>query len=370
MSWSPCPICDHRNPASAIRCTACGAAFDDPDVRTLAGLPPVADLAPAGGLSSSRFLGVSLDGLGEPAALGRVARIAAVLLLVAALLPMSPDFQGLDFVWSHLGARPLALGLTFAVLLALIGAGWIDRLARPAFALAAVLSTLGMVLLPALGHFGGAPQAVLPLHAIGLVVAGAALIVRLARPGAAGARVALGAGALLAAVGLFLDLGDGGGLPIELGGRRLAEEASTGGAYLALLQLEAANPFILFGALALFLPVVAALTCAVLAWPRPSGPWDRAALALRPLGWLIVLHAALFAAELAFNMTGWSDPAGYVVGDRYVRGDDLMSGAIAGRLRMGAIGALYSLIACVGLASLALGRADRTVPPAATSATR
>jgi hypothetical protein len=364
MSWNTCPICDHKNPRTLNRCAACGADFDDPDVRAMAGVEPgpAATLAPSvGALATARFLGVSLDGLADGHALRRLGVALAAVLAVGFLIPLTADYHKLHFAWSQ-----LEHGAAFALLLPLVAValGLVAALGRglPPAAVAAgfaLVGLAGVVSLPTLGRFGGAPQALVPLHAIGLVVAGGALVVRLARPDDRAARLALTVGAALAVIGLFVKLGAGGAMPFELGGAA-ASDASPGMAWLDALSVQARNPFVLFAALAIFVPALAAGVAAALAWPAGSGPWDRSALPLRVLGALVLLAPALVAAELAFNMTGWSERGVARIDGRWVELGDLMSGAVIGRLRMGVLGAGYAVMAGFGLAALYLTRRPRS----------
>jgi hypothetical protein len=332
-----CPICARPCAADAPRCPACGTDLYDPAVRELVGAPPAPE-APAivaGELATARVLGCTRDGLAD----GKSARglglwLGLILLLsfvvpafqvphpyqryVAATDTMEPAIRWeYKMVWDLVGGKarkpppvvallfPLAAGL-LAVALALtprvppvVRAGGL-----------ALLGLLGLALcLGPHGRYAFTPHTLITVTNLGMLVGGVGVAWRLLEPTSSEARWVLVAGAGLSLIGLLIPAGAlWRQLPGEyrsyadlLGFR--VENATPLQAILGGLDRRAAP--ILFLSLWAALPILVMPLAIGFAWPRPQGPWDKAAPVLRPLAYLILLYLPVAYALYAFNMLGW-----------------------------------------------------------------
>ena len=369
-----CPVCGRKSTfATTMRCRGCGADFYDADVRALArahdgeGTTPGAraqDTA-AGALASSRVLWLPLEPTQAHASLRKLAGIGAALLIAAFFIPLSPDYASFQMAWSLLD-RGQAVALLLPPVAAALGLA--AALIRPlaiwqCAALLVVPAAVGLLTLPALGHFAGTPHTPVPLFLLGMSVAGAALIVRILRPTSREARHGVVLGAVLALIGQLVPVADPTGLlPVELlfypGAEALGPVAMPVAAPLAAFS---GDMLVLWVCLYLLLPLALLPAAALAAWPRPRGPWDQWDTTVRALTWLVVLYLPLGFALYLFDMMGWglgirgvvlpgsaAGPAGSLVASW----DDFLQASIIGRTRMGLLATAYALWLHLGLAAL------------------
>jgi hypothetical protein len=365
MSWSPCPVCSTKNPPAAMRCSACGAAFDDPDVQAMAGEAAAMSssrLGEAGAISASRFLGFSLDALADGSAARRLAIIGSGLLVAGFLAPLTVDYQNVAWTWQVLDVGP-ALALLFPAAAILIALGLAlaplpDRIRAGALA---ALGLAGIATLPFLGRFAGAPSA--PINPFFLVAPfiAAAIAFRLHSPRSQAARRALAITAGLGLVALFIPVpGAAQLLPIEL---RSGQGSSAAGS-IAGTFIDVFHPFptILFLCLMALLPLALLPAAVALGWPAPKGVWDTGGKLLRPVGWFVALYVPLSFFLLAFNVAGWDFPGFVATGDQVVTVSDFVKTTMIGRIKLGLLAAGFSLWAALGAVALVIRpeRAART----------
>lgn len=379
MAWFPCPICSTKNPRGAMRCSSCGAAFDDPDVRALGGQAAAVtpeSLGEAGSLSASRFLRFSLEGLVDGSSVARLALVGAALLAVGFLLPLTMDFETLVPAWKAVNRRGPDMALVYPIGAVFFGLVFglaplkvrISRVPVSGGARATALAALGvagLATLPSLGRFAGANEAPLTLVPLLLMPAAAAIILRLHQPRDRPPRITLIAAGALAMAALFIPFADAWRvLPTELrfyleGPEQLAT-GSTAGAFLEVWNRD---PNVLFVCAFALLPLAMVPAAILVAWPTPSGIWDKAGLVLRPIGWLVLLYLPFSYALQAFNLTGW-DVAGVVgTGEHVVRYEDFVKTTMVGRVRLAFLAGGFSLWAGLGLVPLlarVTGRSGRT----------
>lgn len=355
MAWVPCPLCKTQNPRDAMRCRSCGADFADPDVIALGGGAAAlqeSDVAAAGSLSASRFLRFSLDDLASGESARRLTIAGAVLLAAGFIAPLTIDYQSLVLPWKAADGGPV-VALFFP--LAVIAAGLVLAFAPgvPARVRAGGLAPLGlagMATLPFLGRFAGAPSAPLALAPLFLAPAAAAVALRLHDPTSLRARRVLAAASGLTLVAMLVRYDEAQRvLPAEvqfwLRDSDALDRSTTLAAYLEVWN---SDPNVLFICLMGVLPLLLLPAALALAWPKPSGVWDRAGMALRPIGWLLVLYLPLSYLLAAFNLTGM-DFAGRVGTGEYVATfEHFARTTMMGRLKLAALAAGYGLWAALG----------------------
>lgn len=362
-SWTHCPVCAQRNPPHTMRCTACGADFSDPDVQALAGVDASSlDLGASGSLASSVFLGVSEDGLTSGTSLRSLAVVGAALAGLGFLLPVSTDFVELGAAWNA-GGPTFALWFPVVALLAGVVVAALPRIAPLHRAgLLTAVGVVGLLTLPSLAALGGAPEKALVPLTLGLALVGTGLVLRLMSPHSQPARLLVAAGAIATVAGLLLPVGDAdSALPVEL--RFYLDDAlGTAPPAQAYTTVFQPDPTIVFVTLLALLPLLVAPIAAGLAWPRPSGAWDRLDLVLRPLAWLCVLYWPLSYALSALNVMGWDYARSVIIDHRYISVDDFTTSALAGRLRVAVLALGYALWAQLPAVTLhhALARRPET----------
>ncbi|MCP4448577.1 MAG: hypothetical protein GY811_25055 [Myxococcales bacterium] len=361
MSWTPCPVCTQNNPASSMRCSACGADFGDPDVMAMMSEDASNIVAPKvapGSLAHSNFLGISEDGLVEGSALRKLAIIGSLFLIGAFLLPISIDFGDKVMAWKALEGAP-AIALLFPVLAAIMGIASaivpLQSWQRAATLLAAGL--VGLTTLPFLGSLSGSPEALLPLIWLGVVVSSWGLVLRCYDSQSMLARKIAIAGAVLAFVGFFLPLSaPQNAVPLEM--RFYFRGAlESGSAFTVYKTVFNRDPMVFFSSIYLFLPMFLLPLGAALAWATPSGAWDKMGMVLRPVAWLTVLYVPIGFALFAFNLLG-ENSGRVIIDNAYYSWNEVTNAALLGRLRLLLLGSVFALWA--SLPSMALLRAFGT----------
>lgn len=346
MSWIPCPVCSQNNPASSMRCSACGADFSDPDVMAMMGEDVSNIVAPevaAGSLAHGTFLGFSEEGLIDGGAVRKLALVGSIFLVAAFLVPVSIQFEEKVMAWKALDSAP-AIALLFPALAALMGliafVAPLQAWQRSATLVAAGI--IGIATLPFLASLSGSPEQLLPLVWLGTLTGGWGLVLRCYDSQNMFARKLAIGGAVIAVVGFFLPLSDPQhAVPLEM--RFYFREAiDSGSAFTVYKTVFNKDPMVFFSSLYLFLPMVLLPLGAALAWAKPSGAWDKTGMFLRPIAWLAVLYVPIGFALFAFNLLGEND--GRVIIDNAVYSwNDVTSHALLGRLRMLALGAVFAL---------------------------
>lgn len=366
MAWVPCPLCRTRNPGGSVRCSSCGAAFDDPDVRALAGEAAAVSsstLGEAGVLSASRFLGFSLDAAAEGSAARRLAAIGAALLAIGFLAPLTVDFAHLVPTWKLVGGGP-ALALLFPVVALALGVA-VALAPLPGRVRSAALVALGLAgiaTLPYHGRFSGGPWAAMNPFLFAMPLAGAAIAFRLWAPASRAARIAVVAAGVLVVVSLFV--------PVPAAERLLPVEMTwfgivptgTHSMFDAYTGIERGARLLFLLPLSAFFPIGLMAAAGALAWPPARGVWDTRGKLLRAVGWLVALYLPLSYLLFAFHQVGMED-AGYVqVGEYVASYASVVKTTMVTRTKLAALAAGYSLwIAIGGLALLATReRSDRT----------
>ncbi|HUS65236.1 MAG TPA: hypothetical protein VMZ28_11865 [Kofleriaceae bacterium] len=369
MAWVPCPLCQTQNPKDAMRCRSCGADFADPDVIALGGgaaAMPESAVGEAGSLSASRFLRFSLDELVTGDAARRLAIAGIVLLAVGFIAPLTVDYRELVLPWK-VATEGKAYSLFVFAPVAAIVAGLVLAFAPglPARARAGALAPiglLGLATLPFLGRFAGAPQAPLALAPLFVSLAAAAVALRLHDPASRRARLALAVATGLTVVAFFVPFSDAFRvLPTEVRfWLREPDALSTGSTAGAYFEVWNSDPNVLFICLMGILPLLLLPAALALAWQKPSGVWDRAGMALRPIGWVLVLYLPLSYLLAAFNLTGMDFPGRVSTGDYISSFEHFARTTMMGRLKLAALAAGYGLWAALGAIPWLRARSGRS----------
>ena len=358
MAWVPCPLCRTRNPSGSVRCSSCGAAFDDPDVRALAGEAAAVSssaLGAAGALSASRFLTFDLDAASEGGAARKLVAVGSALLAIGFLAPLTVDFTHLVPTWKLVAGGP-ALALLFPLVAIALGLA-IALAPLPGRARSAALVGLGLVgiaTLPYHGRFSGGPLAVMNPFLFAMPVAGAAIAFRLWAPASRAARVAVVGAAVLVSVSLFLPVPDAERLlPVEM---RFFGFLPTGthSMFQVYSGIESGVPLLFLLPLSAFMPIGLMAAAVALAWPAARGVWDTRGKLLHAVGWLVVLYLPVTYLLFAYHQLGMED-AGYVqVGEYVASYASVVKTTMVTRSKLAVLAAGYSLwIAIGGLALLA-----------------
>ncbi len=341
-----------------MRCSSCGAAFDDPDVQALGGDAAAvssSSLGEAGALSASRFLGFSLDDAAEGAASRRLAAVGCALVAVGFLAPLTIDHAHLVPVWKLLDGGPAA-ALLFP-LLAVAAAVAVALLPLPGRARSAALVALGLAGIATLsfhGRYTGGPWAALTPFLFTMPLAGAAIAFRLSAPRSGAARVAVVGAAVLVAVSLFLPVPGAERLvPVEMQWFGLVPQG-TRSIFAEFSGIDSNAPLFLVLFVATWLPIALVAAAAALAWPATRGVWDTRGKLLRAVGWLVVLYLPLAYLVFAFHQLGMEN-AGYVrIGEWVASYANVVKTSMVARTKLAALAAGYSLwVAIGGLAILA-----------------
>ncbi len=211
----------------------------------------------------------------------------------------------------------------------------------PVVARAAVLVGGGLLAI-ALGQRGvaagaGLPETGLLVPWLGAAIAGVGIAARLLRPLDRHARWVILAGGAVFAIGMLVPL-DPRNAPFECTWFQLSWEGpqARGLAAMMLALLDAANIEVQLVMLLQLAPFALIPLAFALAWRPPTGAWDRPAMALRPIGWVIVLFAVIAIAMLVFGATSYTGFGGGFEWDgRLVDGDAFGRAVIVGRLRLG-----------------------------------
>lgn len=359
MSLTACPVCEHKNPAAAMRCTRCGANFSDPDVMALAGGGALASeslssIGETGALSSDRFFGFSLSDV----AAGDLARLGlggAALLAVGFLLPAAHGLDETRAAWSAASDGDAA-ALFFPLLAA--AAGILAALARglPAALRLGLLAGAGLAglawALPALGEMASTATPAVSLINLAIAAGGAALVFRATRPAHPDARAVLAAAAALLVVASLIPLWDPARLlPFEIwpylegdGGAR---------SYLATFAGVAnRDPLVFFTVLHGLAPVALLVGAAALGWGRASGPWDKRGLVLRPIAAFFAVYFVLGFALYIFNLMGWAGGSWVAIDGEYARFEGFASSRKMVRVKLMVLSLPLMLWAQLGLAAL------------------
>jgi hypothetical protein len=316
-----CPICGAANMPHDHLCVQCGADFSDPDVLAMAPgdstTMPSSSLGAAGELSASKFLGVELDDLLSGKSLRTLGLVGAILLVVCSLIPVTDNYRDWKMLWSAVSDGPW-FALLLPIVAAGIGAAVFFANQIPTWIRGAMLGGVGLFgvffSLSGLGQYGAAPERVLPIFVVGLLMAGVGIIIRIYRPTDINGRWAMIAGAPLAFLGLVIPLvASDKALPGEfrLFFNDLAiTDISPLSAYNKAFDHDAMVQLLgMWGLLPiLLLPIAAAV-----AWKQPGGVWDKSSPALRPIGWCIVLYIPLTYAVYVFNVFGWTGASKYIM---------------------------------------------------------
>ena len=309
-----CPICRATNAPGNHLCQKCGADFSDPDVLAMApgdsATLPSSSLGEAGALAEDKFLGIALDDLLSGKSLRALALIGAILLVICTLIPVTANYKTWLMVWKSIDGGPW-----FALLFPLVAAGigvavFASRRLEP-WVRAVMLAGTGLVgvffSLAPLGKYAAAPERILPVFAIGMLMAGIGILIRIYRPTDINGRWAMIAGAPLAFLGLVIPLvASDKALPGEfrLFFRTLEiTDVSPLTAYYNGLDHDAMVQLLSLWGL---LPVLVLPIAAAVAWKQPSGVWDKSSPALRPMAWFLVLYVPLTYAVYVFNVFGWT----------------------------------------------------------------
>ncbi len=357
MSWMPCPVCDQKNPPNSNRCTSCAADFTDPDVMAMMGKDTSSVASPVidgGALTHSTILGVSEQGLENGTALRKLAFVGIALLAIGFLIPVSHNYVDSSSAWNALQHAP-AIALLFPALAIAMGlmASFAPLLPWQRSVLLLTAGVIGLTTLPFLGHLSGSPEKFLPAILLGMLAGTWGLILRGFDAQSAVARKLTIAGAVLIVVGFLLPMSDAAtGLPLEI---RLFLTASIDSASPLSLYSEAFNrdPMIFFVIVFLFLPLLLIPIGAAIAFPKPSGAWDKLGLILKPITWIAILYLPLLFALFAFNLMGYELGRYILIDKHYLASDEFQSAAISGRIRLMLLATAFSLWATLPIVAVA-----------------
>lgn len=307
-----------------------------------------------GSLAHSKTLGFSEDSLVDGTGIRKLAMIGLLPLIAGFLLPIHDNFVDSTSAWSALDRGP-SIALLFplvAIVLGLVAflaplSSWV----RSAILMSA--GAFGLASLPFLGEFSGSPEKFMPLILLGTLIAGWGLVLRSLDAQADMPRRILIAGAVLTLIGFLIPMSSAGqSLPIEVRFFLHGEMGSSSplGAYSEAFNR---SPMVAFSVFYLFLPLVLLPIAAVIAYPKPSGAWDKMGLILKPITWIIVLYIPIGFVLFLLNMMG-GDGTEYVIIDKhYISDDEFRSGAMYGRLRQLLLATSFALWAVVPVVSLA-----------------
>ncbi len=377
MSWFACPVCSTNNQPKSIRCSSCGADFTDPDLMAMMGQDMSAVVAPdiaAGSLSHSRFLGFSRDALEDGNAIRKIAIIGTILLLGAFFIPVSSDYRDSLFAWKALDHAP-TIALMFPVLAAIMAlAAAFAPLENWQRSIVLVLAGMvGIGTLPFLGHLSGSPEKFMPLISLGMVVGAWGLIQRCFDSQSDVARKLLIAGAVLSILGFFIPMAaSDSAIPVELR-FYLHGELGKASPFTIYKTVFNKDPLVFFSTVYLFLPLLLLPLAAALAWPKPKEAWDKMAIFITPMAWLVVLYLPVGLALFAFNLLG-DQATNVIIDGHYLRWEDFTSAALKGRFRLMLLASAFSLFATlpiVGVMAHFLGKktAGDTAPASTDDAT-
>lgn len=356
-----CPICDRDNPLDARRCKSCGADFEDPEIAAQLVRPArtgtsADDDEP--NLHSDRFLGVRWIGLEVGGDLRKVALLGAIAFAIAAVLPLSIDFQHVRASWSLLGKGP-TFALVVPIVVAVLGIALATPLGRlvPAVVLAGALVVGGAVVLGfAIGGPGGYAGVMSrpwwgPWFGLGIV--GAGLIVRVLRRRDPYARWIVLGGAAIVLIGLFLPHTDGRTvLPAEYALFMSDEtllDRSVGSASFGGFDYDAMVRFLSMWHLGLVALVGGAVAFSL---PMSTGPWDSPGMVLRPLGWVLVFWVPATFALYTLNIVGWHGGDWVSWYDETYPIEKFTTALFAGRIRLAVLALPAVAWLSVGLAAL------------------
>lgn len=345
-----CPICGQRNSKRQLRCHSCGADLFDPE--TAAALGDISEnlLEGVETLSASKVLGVSAEALDSGAATAKLALVGAALGVFGFLIPLSPDFQHYLFPWE--GDVTLALWLPLVVTVLGLAIGIVRPARVVQSSLLALLGVVGLFSTHTLGSSAASATALPFIFTSGVLLTSVAAIVRLYSAESQHARIALAVGSLLIIAGLLLPTGAPDDLlPAEM---RFYGRGSSGTKIPLLLLWERAKAgghlTFFIGVFALC-PALVAPAAAAAAYSRPR-VWDRGALALRPLTWILVLFPALAMALGTFNLMGWDQVRTVIYDGHAVAAEDFTQAAMTGRAKMAVLYTAYCLWGSFGLVAL------------------
>lgn len=353
-----CPICDRDNDGDARRCRSCGADFEDPEIASQLVRPAGAGDDDEPNLIGDRYLGVRWIGLELGGDLRRWALLGAIAMAIGALLPVAIDVQRLKAAWAVFGDGP-TFALVAPLALAALGIALATPLGKrlPPVAQAAVLAVSGAVLIgvvvPRLGSTGMVSTKAWWGVWFGLALAGAGLVLRVLRRRDPHVRWIVVGGAALIAIGLLFPYTNAAtALPIEFdlatGGDDLADQSILG-ASLAGFDAGGLLRFLSLWHLSLIALLGAAIAFTL---QRTDGPWDKAALVLRPVGWVVVFWLPVSLTLFAINILGWHDFDYARIDGRYFNWDKLTTALFFGRLRLALITVGASAWTVFGLAGI------------------
>jgi len=312
-------------------------------------------------------MGVSRVGLDSGTALTRLAVVGCALALAGFVIPVASDFDHYHFAWA---VEPGSLALYFPLLAIVIGAA-VAIAPLPHWLIGSALAAtgaFGLLSSSSLGAFAATGTRGLPLLTIALVLGSAAVIERLFTPTSRLARrVLLGAGGL-AFAGMLLPIGE----PHDVLHAEMLffhEHLEDSHIPLVLFRSGAASGghltfFIGYFALAPLALLPAAAAAAQIA---PT-VWDRGAMTLRPVAWLLVLFYPLTMALGIFNLMGWEHVSWVSYGEHLVAAKDFTQAAMTGRAKLLLLDTTYSLWAAFGLVLLYRSRAHPPIEDGAADA--
>lgn len=212
------------------------------------------------------------------------------------------------------------------------------------------LGLAGLASLPFLGRFAGAPAAPLALAPITVTLAAAAVALRLHDPSSRRARIALAVATGLTLVAMLIPFDEAQRvLPIEvifwLRDHEALDRSTSLGAYLEVWN---SDPNVLFICAFGVAPLALLPAALALAWPAPSGVWDRHGMALRPIGWVLALYLPIAYLLAAFNLTGMEVPGLVSTGEYVATYEDFVKTTMMGRIKLAVLAAGFSLWAALG----------------------
>ncbi len=356
MSWTACPVCDQKSAPGALRCTACGADFSDPDVRALMAEEGSEISAPeiaAGSLGHGKILGVSEVALEQGSALRKLALFGAVLLLAAFFIPVSPNFGESMGAWKALGHAP-SIALLFPALAALMGlvAGLAPLQAWQRGATLLLAGLIGLLTLPFLGELTASPAKFMPVLVVGMVIATWGLILRSFGPQSDSARRILIGGAALTVIGFLIPMSDAqNAVPIELQ-FFLREEIGSATPLVAYFKVLNRDPMVFFSSVYLLMPIVLLPLGAALSWSKPKEAWDTRSGLIRPIAWIAILYAPIGYALFTFNLFGY-EGSRVIVDSQVIPWDTFSAVALTGRFRMILLSAAFAAWASLPIVAVA-----------------
>lgn len=296
---------------------------------------------------------MSRDGLEDGSATRKLALFGALMLLAAFFIPVSTTYRDSLFAWQAAKSAP-AIALLFPALAAFmaLAAAFAPLQNWQRSLTLVIVGMIGIVTLPFLGSLSGSPEKLMIAISLGMVVGAWGLILRCLDSQSQLARKLIAGGALLAIIGFFIPMAASDtAIPVEL---RFYLHGKVGDASPFKIYTTVFNkdPLVFFSTVYLLVPLLLLPIAAAVAWPTPKEAWDKMAIFVRPIAWLVVLYLPIGFALYAFNLLG-NEVTSVIIDGHYLSWEEFSSAALQGRFRLLLLAAGFSAFATLPIVGLA-----------------